>query len=610
MANPTLNYTNKDFSGIRTELIKTATSFYGDEVQTILDDSSVGSMLLDLCAATGDILSFNTDKALNETQIDYAGEIKNIYQLAKNKGVPLPNKRGSVTICDFTVTVPTLGSSFDPQYCPILKAGTQTIGSGKSFELLDDLDFSSPYSSLGSPNRKIIPNISADGSILSYNITKSEVCYNGITKIYKQTIKESDVKPFMDVYLPDDDVSEIISVIVKTGILSNTPEYSEFFDEDLKYYEVPYLAEQYVFIEDTSEIVENGLKTAKIKKVNKKYIKEFTPNGFCKLTFGSGSESFDSFNQTFTQKGFSSLSSYLKNTALGISIPPNSTLYVKYRTSNGASSNIGANVLTSMGNVYFSISGTRNDFNQTVRKSLTVTNTIPAFGGADKLSIEQIRYLTKYYNATQDRCVTLTDYLVMVYLMPGKFGSPYKVNVIKQDNKVVPIIIGIDANGKLNNTSISLLKRNISVWLAPKRMVNDYIEVRDGKIINLGYNITVLVDDNATTLDLKNQVINAVATYHDVSKMNMGDDIFLGGLIENINNIKNVLNVVELNIFNKVGNGYSLNETTMSYINDETRQINPVDYSLFCESDSIFEIKNPQDDIIVTIKKKQGRFIV
>jgi hypothetical protein len=610
MTKPTLDYTNKDFSGIRSELIKTATSFYGDEVQTILDDSSVGSMLLDLMAATGDILSFNTDKVLNETQIDYAFEDKNILQLAKNKGVPLPNKRASVTICDFTVTVPTLGSSFDPSYCPILKSGTQVIGSGKSFEILDDLDFSSPYSSLGTPNRKIIPNISADGNILSYNITKSEVCYNGITKIYRQTIKQSDIKPFMDVFLPDDDVSEVLSVIVKTGILTDTPSYGDFYNEDLIYYEVPYLAEQHVFIEDVSGIVENNLKVAKLKKVSKKFIKEYTVNGFCKLTFGSGSESFDSFNQTFTQKGFSSLSSYLKNTALGITIPPNSTLYVKYRTSNGASSNIGANVLTSLGNVYFNINGVRNDFNQTVRKSLTVNNTIPAFGGADKLSIEQIRYLTKYYNASQGRCVTLTDYLVMVYLLPGKFGSPYKVNVIKQDNKIVPLIIGIDSNGKLNNTSISLLKRNISVWLAWKRMVNDYIEDRDGKIINLAYNITVLVDDNATELDIKNQIINTTYNYHDVSKMNMGDEIFLGGLIENINNIKNVLNVIDLKIYNKVGNGYSLNETTMSYIDNDSKQINPVDYSLFCESDSIFEIKNPQNDIVVTIKKKQGRFIV
>ncbi len=610
MATPKLDYTNRDFSGIRTELIKTATSFYGDEVQTILDDSSVGSMLLDIVSAASDILSFNTDKALNETQIDYFGEIRNGYQLAKNKGVPLPNKRASVTICDFTVTVPTLGSSFDPSYCPILKSGTQVIGSGKSFEILDDLDFSSPYSNLGTPNRKIIPNISADGSILSYNITKSEVCYNGITKIYRQMIKQSDVKPFLDIFLPDDDVSEVLSVIVKPSILTDIPSYDDFFDESIIYYEVPYLAEQYVFIEDTSEISENNLKVAKLKKVTKKFIKEYTPNGFCKLTFGSGSESFDSFNQTFTQKGFSSLSSYLKNTALGTSIPPNSTLYVKYRTSNGSSSNIGANILTTMGNVYFSINGIRSDYNQTVRKSLTVNNSIPAFGGADKLSIEQIRYLTKYYNATQDRCVTLTDYLVMVYLMPGKFGSPYKANVIKQDNKIVPLIIGIDSNNKLNNTSISLLKKNISVWLAWKRMVNDYIEVRDGKIINLGYDITVLVDDNATTIDIKTQIINAVANYHDVSKLNMGDEIFLGGLIENINNIKSVLNVVDLKVYNKIGNGYSLNETTMSYINDETKQINPIDYSLFCESDSIFEIKNPQDDIIITIKKKQGRFIV
>jgi len=276
MGKPTLNYTNRDFSGARTELLKIATTFYGDEVQTILDDSSVGSMLLDLMAGATDILSFNTDKALNETQIDYAGEIKNIYQLGKNKGLPIPNKRASVTVCDFTVTVPTLGSSFDPSYCPVLKSETQVVGSGKSFELLNDLDFSSPYSSSGAPNRKIIPNISSDGSIVSYNLTKSEVCFNGITKLHKQPIRQNDVKPFLNVFLNDDNVSDILSVIVKSGILTDNPSYNEFFDEDLRYYEVPYLAEQYVYIEDLSQIDENNLKVAKLKKVNKKFIKEYT----------------------------------------------------------------------------------------------------------------------------------------------------------------------------------------------------------------------------------------------------------------------------------------------------------------------------------------------
>lgn len=604
MGKPTLNYTNRDFSGARTELIKIATTFYGDEVQTILDDSSVGSMLLDLMAGATDILSFNTDKVLNETQIDYAGEIKNIYQLGKNKGLPIPNKRASVTVCDFTVTVPTLGSSFDPSYCPVLKSETQVVGSGKSFELLNDLDFSSPYSSSGAPNRKIIPNISSDGSIVSYNLTKSEVCFNGITKLHKQPIRQNDVKPFLNVFLNDDNVSDILSVIVKSGILTDNPSYNEFFDEDLRYYEVPYLAEQYVYIEDLSQIDENNLKVAKLKKVNKKFIKEYTPNGFCKLTFGSGSENYDSFNQTFVQKGFRSLSSYLNNTALGVTIPANSTLFIKYRTSDGTSSNIGANVLNTLGNVYFTINGSREDYNQLVRKSLTVNNTIPAFGGADKLPIEQLRYLIKYYNASQERCVTLTDYLTMIYLIPGKFGSPYKVNIMKIDNKVVPLIIGINSDGTLNNTSTSILKRNIALWLAPKRMVNDYIEIRDGKIINLSYDITVLVDDNVTEIDLKTQVINTTADYHDTSKLNMGDEIFLGGLIENINNIKGVLNIIEMNIFNKVGNEYSLNETTMSYINEKTKQINPVDYSLICEQDSIFEIKVPKNDILVKIKRK------
>jgi len=112
MATTQFDYTKRDFLGIRNEILNYAKTFYGDEFSIFLSDSSVGSMLVDLLAATGDILSVNTDRAFNETQLTYAKEERNIYQLAKNLGLNLPNKRASVTLAEFTVTVPVKGTSF------------------------------------------------------------------------------------------------------------------------------------------------------------------------------------------------------------------------------------------------------------------------------------------------------------------------------------------------------------------------------------------------------------------------------------------------------------------------------------------------------------------
>jgi hypothetical protein len=604
MATPQFNYTQRDFLGIRNEVLNYARTFYGDEFSIFLSDSSVGSMLVDIIAGAGDILSYNTDKAFNETQLSYAKEARNIYQLAKNMGLSVPNKRASVTLAEFTVTVPVKGSSFDESYCPVLRAGSQVLGGGKSFELLDDLDFSNPNSNLGTPNRKIIPNIDTSSNIVSYNLSKIEPVYNGITKIFRQVIRQKDSKPFLSIYLPDDDVLEIESIIVKSGEVDQNPTYDEFFDEDLLYYEVPYLAEPYLYVEDLSGVSENNLKPAKIIKIEKKFIKEFTPNGFCKITFGGGNGALSNFDDAVSAKGFNSLYGYLSSTALGRIIPANSTVFVKYRVGGGSNTNIGANVLNSIGNVFFTIDGQREDYNLQVRKSLKVNNIIPAFGGADRLTVEQVRYLASYNFAAQGRCVTLTDYLSKTYLMPGKYGSPFKVNTVKEDNKVLILVLGLGGDGKLNNTSISLLKQNISLWLSQFRMINDYVEVRDAKIINLAYDITVLADNNTTAAAMATQIINVTSEFHNIYKVNMGDDLFLGQLIENINNVSGVLNILELKVYNRVGGNYSLNETTMSYLDPLTRQVDYTDYTLYSENDAMFEIKYPEDDIIVTIKKK------
>lgn len=604
MSTPQFNYTQRDFLGIRNEVLNYAKVFYGSEIQSFLSDSSVGSVLVDMLAATGDILSNATDKAFNETQLSFAKETRNIYQLAKNMGLNVPNKRASVTLAEFSVTIPVKGSSFDDSYAPVLRAGSQVLGGGKSFELLADLDFNNPLSGIGTPNRKIIPNIDSASNIQSYTLSKIEPVYNGITKIYRQVVRQKDSKPFLSIFLPDDDVLEVESIIVKPGEIDQNPEYDEFFNENYLYYEVPYLAEPFVFIHDLSGVAENNLKVAKVIKIEKKFIKEFTPNGFCRVTFGGGDGTLSNFDDAVSAKGFNALTGYLSSTAMGRIIPPNSTIFVKYRVGGGANTNIASNVLNSFGNIFFSIGGLREDYNQQVRKSLTVNNIIPAFGGADRLTVEQIRYLTAYNFAAQERCVTLNDYLSKTYLMPGKFGSPFKVNTIKEDNKILILVLGLDSNNKLNNTSISLLKQNISLWLSQYRMVNDYVEVRDAKIINLSYNITILADNNTTNAALATQVINVVNEFHNIQRINLGDDLFLGGLIEGINNVSGVLNILDFKVYNKVAGNYSLNETSMPYIDRLTRQIDIQDYTLYSEMDSMFEIKFPEDDIIITIKKK------
>jgi hypothetical protein len=51
------------------------------------------------------------------------------------------------------------------------------------------------------------------------------------------------------------------------------------------------------------------------------------------------------------------------------------------------------------------------------------------------------------------------------------------------------------------------------------------------------------------------QVISVVEQYMNINKYQMGENIYLSSLIELINNVGGVLNVVDLRIYNKIGQG-------------------------------------------------------
>lgn len=604
ISNKTFDYSKRNFADAKAELLKFIKQYYPDVLKDY-DDSTIGSMLLDLNAASVDILSYNTDRAFQETQLGHAQERKSLLEHAKTMGLSIPNKRPSVVPVEFTVTVPTKGSGFDTEYLPIIKAGSQVTGGGKVFELLDDIDFSNPFSQFGVPNRTSVPLVDANQRVVSYNITKTEVVYQGVTKVFRKTIRTQDIKPFLEITLPENDVISVEQIIAVDGVVTTVPSLDNFFDEDIRFYEVNSLAQQHVFIDDTLQSAEDNFKVGKRKLVTKKFIKEFTDRGFCKVRFGSGDADLNLFYDYFTDAGaLTGLESYLNNTALGELPKPNTTLFIRYRVGGGANTNVGSGVITSLGNVNVVVNGIRDDFNRRVRTSLKVNNPIPALGGVDRLSNEQIRNLISYNYSSQERCVTLRDYLTRVYMMPGRYGTPFQVTALKENNKVVIPIIGLDEEGKLNNSSTSTLKTNISEYLVDYRMINDYVEIRDGRVFNLGYDFTLLIDDNINKFDVITNVVKAVSDYHDVSTKQMGEDLFLGQLMESINNVIGVLNVNEYKIYNKVGGLYSNNEIGMAYTNEDTREISVTNLVLYGEKDAMFEIKYPEKDIRITLKRR------
>ena len=148
--------------------------------------------------------------------------------------------------------------------------------------------------------------------------------------------------------------------------------------------------------------------------------------------------------------------------------------------------------------------------------------------------------------------------------MPGKYGRPFRSSVWEEQNKIQITILTLDSLEKLSNTSTSTIKENMADYLSDYRMVNDYILIDDGKIINLAFEMDLFIDKQFSNSEVSAEVINTIQSFMDIENRGMGDNIYLGQLLENVNNVNGVINVLDIRVFNKVGGIYSDNETSQT----------------------------------------------
>ncbi len=80
--------------------------------------------------------------------------------------------------------------------------------------------------------------------------------------------------------------------------------------------------------------------------------------------------------------------------------------------------------------------------------------------------------------------------------MPSTYGAPAKVNVMEEDNKIKIKLLSNDDEGNLSDTTSTTLKNNILRYLTNYRMINDYIDIQSGEVIDLGLEIDLLLDKN------------------------------------------------------------------------------------------------------------------
>ena len=603
-----ISYATRDFAGLRNELVNLTKDYYPDLVKNF-NDASIYSVLLDINAAVADNLHFHIDRVWQETMLDFAQQRQSLFHIAKTYGIRLPGVRPSVALCDFSINVPVNGDKEDLRYLGILKAGAQVSGGGQVFETLEDTDFSLPYNSKGETNRLKIPNFDSNNNLISYTITKREAVVNGVTKVFRRVINQIDQKPFLKIYLPEQNVLGVTSIIHKEGTsYAGNPTSTEFSSLTNKWYEVKSLIEDKVFVPDpTGEQDRPNFKSGTYLDVNNKFVTEYTPESYFSITFGSGTVNpLDNLDNYITGDMKVNLASYLNNMSLGAIPKTNTTLFVKYRVGGGKDSNLGVNVIQTVDDVEFNVTGPNSTTNTQVVNSLRVSNITPAVGGADQPTIEEIRNMVSYNFSAQNRAVTLNDYKTLIETMPSTYGAPAKVNVMEEDNKIRIKLLSYDENGNLTDTVSKTLKNNILSYLSEYRMINDYIDVVTGEVIDLGLEIDLTINKNDSQTDIIKTVVEDVVEFFAIEKRKMGDPLFVGALNKIIGTVSGVENVIDIRVFNKTGSGYSSAEVSQTYVDNTTKQIRQSDSIVFMKSNQIFQIRYPNKDIKIRVKTLGG----
>ena len=665
-----ISYLNKNFSEIKQGLIDYTREYY-PEIANDLDDASIGQWFIELMSAVGDNLSFYIDKVYNETNIDSAQMKNSVYSLARSNGLRVPGPKASIVELTFSCQLPPDGSNNDsstlgyPSYtfAPIIKKGSRvSSNSGIYFETTEDVDFSEQFNSYGEPNRTVIPLSNPNRGVMAYEVRKTVTAVAGYSKIYKLLVTPAMAKPFMEIVIPDRNVLNVESIILKDGgAYANEPCIEEFMMQSeflsaknesdnstsvdtYRFFEVDSLSQNYMWGDDvtyTSKTVSDttyeeaepqviqynyytggpnqnvpmySIAKGTWKPVTQKFITEYTDNGYLKIIFGGGDmvgQDISTSGMTFTAQN--QISHMVYNNNLGRRPKVGMTMFIRYRVGGGSASNVPANTINTLQSID-AVNRTQPDTNNktiasSILASIRVNNESPSVSGKDAPNVDEIRALIKYNNGAMNRCVTVKDYEVMLMKMPPRYGTPFRLKATEENNKVMIYVLMVDNNGNLTGDTPSTLINNMQNYLAGYRSINDYVEIKPGRIINISMTFDLYVDKNYNTANVQTSVINTITDYFDISKNNIGEYIYVTDIIRKVMNVDGVLSFTNLVIYNEFGSRYSSTKTSQVTLDiteteggSDLSNAAPIDlsssnYILVSEPDEMFEIKYPDSDI-------------
>ncbi len=437
-----IKYLNKDFDQFKRNLIEFAKTYFPN-TYTDFNEASPGMMFLEMAAYVGDVMSYYTDDTLRESLLPYAQDRANVFALSKFLGYRPRVAAPAVTTLSVYQLIPAIGTGTnnqpDPNYFLKIKQGMtveSTSNPNVKFVTTDSLDFADPYEREINVYR-IDPNIDEPDL---YLVKKKIQAISALEK--QRVITFGNSQPFSSITLED---TNVISI------------YDVRDSNNNKYYEVPYLAQDTVYLDYPNTFI-NDPEFAKYRDIVPYILKTLkTPRRFTvsvnenyttSINFGVGNPNANDellvpnfknvglgLNSSIDQMGASyDPTAFLKLKSYG-QAPSNTDITVKYYVGGGVESNVGVGDLVRITGIEFD-----NNFNLTtdaqarlassIESSVAVENEEPARGGAGFETLEEIKQNALANFSTQNRAVTKQDYVVRTLSMPTKYGSVAKATVM------------------------------------------------------------------------------------------------------------------------------------------------------------------------------------
>jgi len=591
-----IKYVSREFSDFRSQLVEFAKNYFPDSYNDF-SPTSPGMMFIEMASYVGDVLSFYQDTQLQETFLTHAKDPKNLFNLAYMMGYKPKITGVSEALLTVTQQVSATGAGL-PDFTE-----AKTIPSNFRFESSDssktrffipnavNFNFSSSYD----PTSITVSSVDGSNVPDAYLLSKTVKAISGVKE--SKVVTVGSAEKFKTITLSDDNIVQVLSIIDSDG---------------KEYVEVPFLGQDTVFLDEQNSSSDSNQVpfVLALKKVPRRFVTRFRSNGNLDIQFGAGTLSSDDSvilpdpstignvtNQgSLNYNGSGSLattydpSNFTYSKSYGIA-PSNTNLTITYLKGGGIEANVPANSITTA--VDTLPSGT-----------FTISNNLPAAGGRDGDTVEELRENSLRAFNEQGRAVTLQDYTVRALSLPSKYGSISKVYVAQdqltntnlQDNIVDnnPLalslyVLGYDNDQKLVTAS-STLKDNLKTYLAEFMLITDSINIKDAFVVNIGVNYEIKIRPNYASRDVILNCNLELQEYFKISKRSINQPINLSEISVILDKVKGVQTVQKLEIVNINGGNYS----EYGYDVTGATKNNTVYPSL---DPCIFEIKFPNEDI-------------